>query len=138
MTKEFLYNFISGHRYAVLATVTENSSPESALVGFAVTRNLELVFDTVTASRKYQNLRKNPAIALVIGWESEQTVQFEGIAQIPSEKELEQLLPVYFSAFPDGKERKENRKDLVYFSVKPKWVRYSNFNEPVKIEELFF
>jgi general stress protein 26 len=63
MTEEFIYDFISKHMYAVLSTVTPNHFPESAVVGFAVTKDLKIIFDTVTTSRKYQNLLKNPAIA---------------------------------------------------------------------------
>ncbi len=40
MTTDFLYDFISKNRYSVLSTVTTNNIPESALVGFAVTRDL--------------------------------------------------------------------------------------------------
>ncbi len=113
---------------AVIATVTEVGIPQSALVGFAITPNLEIIFDTVTTSRKHKNRMHNPAISLVIGWDNEQTVQYEGAAKIPTGAELEKLLPYYFKAFPDGGERRETWKDLVYFCVQPKWIRYSDFN----------
>lgn len=86
MTKEFLYDFISKHRLTVLATISENNMPEAALVGFAITPDLEIIFDTVKTSRKYKNLLKNPAISFVVGWDGEQTVQYEGIARIPADK----------------------------------------------------
>src|SRR5580692_8217890 len=112
MTTDFLYDYISKKRYSVLSTVTKNNIPESALVGFAVTRDLKLIFDTVTTSRKYQNLVINPSIAFVIGWDDWQTVQYEGIAKIPTENELAELLEYYFKVFPDGIQRKENWKDI--------------------------
>ena len=34
---------------------------------------LEVVFDTVERTRKYRNLRVDPRIALVIGWDDEIT-----------------------------------------------------------------
>ncbi len=138
MTEEFLYEFISKHKYAVLSTVTQNNSPESALIGFAVTRDLKIIFDTVTPSRKYQNLINNPSVALVIGWENERTVQYEGVAKIPSEKELDELLEYYFNVFPDGRKRRKGWKDLAYVCVEPKWIRYSDFNLPQRIEEKTF
>lgn len=138
MTTEFLYNFISKYKYAVLATVTEDNFPESALVGFAVTQDLKIIFDTVSTSRKYQNLIKNPAIAFVIGWDNEKTVQYEGIAKAPTTNELDDLLQNYFQVFPDGRDRKENWKDIAYFCVEPNWIRYSDFDTPPKIEELKF
>jgi Pyridoxamine 5'-phosphate oxidase len=54
MTKEFLYDFIRKQKFAVLATVSPDSYPESVCVGIAVTRELKLIFDTVSDSRKYR------------------------------------------------------------------------------------
>jgi general stress protein 26 len=138
MTTEFLYNFISKHRYAVLSTVSADGHPEASLVGFAVTPDLKLIFDTVTSSRKYKNLIKNSSIALVIGWEGEQTIQYEGRAEIPTPRNLNELLATYFNAFPDGKERKESWKDITYFMVVPTWIRYSDYNIPQVIEEVSY
>jgi general stress protein 26 len=138
MNTGFLYEFMSRSKYAVLSTVTLDGLPESALVGFVVTPDLKIFFDTVSSSRKYRNLVNNQAIAFVMGWESEQTVQYEGTAKIPSPDELEEFLLIYFHVFPDGRDRKENWKDLVYFSVEPKWIRYSDFGSPPVIEELRF
>ena len=137
MTTEFVYNFISKNKYAVLSTVTKDGVPEAALVGFAISEDLQIVFDTVSTSRKYQNLIINPAIAFVIGWENEQTMQYEGVAKIPGEIELNKLLEIYFKVFPDGRERKETWKNIAYFSVDPKWIRYSDFNNQ-QIEEFNF
>ena len=139
MNKSHLYQFISKRKYAVLSTVTTEHLPEAAVVGIAVLPDLRIIFDTVTTSRKYRNLLQNPAIAFVIGWEGEQTVQYEGIAHIPNEAELDELLPAYFDVFPDGIDRKNNWKDIAYFCVQPRWVRYSDFicNPPI-IEEMKF
>lgn len=65
-------------------------------------------------------------------------LQYEGIARTPSEKELDELLKSYLNVFPDGKDRKENWKDIIYFYVEPSWIRYSDFNVPVRIEEMSF
>ncbi|MBI3235875.1 MAG: pyridoxamine 5'-phosphate oxidase family protein [Bacteroidetes bacterium] len=108
MTKEYLYNFISKHKFAVLSTVSEENKPESAVVGIAVTKDLKIFFDTVSTSRKYQNLLKIPSIAFVIGWDDARTVQYE------------------------------EWKDIAYFCVEPKWIRYSDFTIPQYIEELTF
>jgi len=137
MTKEFLYQFIAKNKLAVIASVA-GTRPEAAVVGIAVTTDLKIIFDTVSTSRKYHNLVKNPAIALVIGWDKEQTLQYEGLAKIPGAAELDGLLETYFRVFPDGRERKASWKDIAYFVVEPKWIRYSDFNEPQRIEEFSF
>jgi general stress protein 26 len=138
MTKEFLYDFISRYSLTVLGTVNEYSSHETALVGFVVTPDLSIFFDTVKTSRKYHNLLANPNISFVFGWDGGQTVQYEGKARIPNGQEMEALLLKYFEVFPDGKDRNKNWKDIAYFVVDPKWIRYSDFSEPVKIQELKF
>lgn len=74
-------------------------------------------------------------MALVIGWNNEQTVQYEGIAKLANEAELKELLPIYFSVFSEGQERKGN-SDIAYFCIIPSWICYSDFNDPLKIEEL--
>jgi general stress protein 26 len=137
MTKEEIYCFIQKHKLGVLATVSTSNVPEAALVGIAVTPNLELVFDTLAQTRKCQNLRLNPKIAFVIGWDDEITLQYEGEAEEPKGSELERYKKVYFEKWPDGVER-ENWPDITYFKVRPKWIRYSNFNEPQQIIEQTF
>ncbi|BAU55466.1 pyridoxamine 5'-phosphate oxidase family protein [Mucilaginibacter gotjawali] len=136
MTKEFLYNFIKQHRLAVISTTSKKNKPEAALIGFAVSEELEIVFDTVKTSRKYQNLLHNPNVAIVIGWDNETTVQYEGIATELSGDDAGRYKEIYFSVYPDGRERAVTWPHIVHFKVIPKWIRYSNFNEPVVVEEL--
>ena len=47
MTREELYAFMTAHRWAVQATVATSGAPQAAVIGFAATRDLELVFDTL-------------------------------------------------------------------------------------------
>lgn len=139
MSKEFLYQFISQQKYAIMSSVSADNKPQSACVGFATTPELSLIFDTLVDSRKYRNLLNNPHISFVIGWEDGQTVQYQGIARTPSDRELNEFLSLYFLKFPDGIERKNNFNAITYFVVEPTWARYSDFNESLpKIMELTF
>jgi pyridoxine/pyridoxamine 5'-phosphate oxidase len=126
------------HRLAVQTSVSSEGRPQAAIVGFAVTDQFEIVFDTIETSRKGQNLRKNPKIALVIGgWVTgdERTVQYEGTADEPSGTELERLKQVYYSVYPDGPSRTSWPR-LIYVRVRPKWIRYSDYNkDPIEIVE---
>jgi general stress protein 26 len=124
---EEVFQFMSSERLAVLATVAENGSPEAALMGFAVTPELEIVFDTVKSSRKYPNLKKNPRVAWVIGCTTETTVQYEGIAEELAGDNLAKYKKTYFAAFPDGPAR-ESWPGITYFVVRPKWVRYCDYD----------
>jgi general stress protein 26 len=138
MTKEFIFNFIKQHILAIISTATANGNPEAALVGFAISHDLEIVFDTVKTSRKYKNLLQNPVVAVVIGWDNETTVQYEGIATELSGDEADRYKEIYFEVYPDGRGRAKTWPDIVHFKIIPTWIRYSNFNEPVMIEEMTF
>jgi pyridoxine/pyridoxamine 5'-phosphate oxidase len=129
MDKTQLFQFMAKHDLAVLASVSPSGSPQAALMGIAVTPELEIVFDTLTTSRKYQNLVLNPQIAFVIGWENETTVQYEGKAEELHAPELQLYKEVYFRKWPDGRER-EKWPSICYFRVRPTWIRYSDFNKP--------
>ena len=138
MNLEEVFQFMNRERLAVLATVDEQGQPEAALMGFAVTPGLELIFDTVRTSRKYPNLKKHPRVAWVIGCTTETTVQYEGIAEELAGDELAKYQKTYFAAFPDGPTRK-SWADLTYFVVRPKWVRYCDYHpETHRIEEQQF
>ena len=138
MNVEDVFRFMDGERLAVLATVSENGQPEAALMGFAVTPGLEIVFDTVKSSRKYPNLQKNPRVAWVIGCTTEVTLQYEGVAEELSGAQLAEYKKTYFAKFPDGPER-EKWPGITYFVVRPKWVRYCDYNPGTRrVEEQRF
>jgi pyridoxine/pyridoxamine 5'-phosphate oxidase len=134
MTRSELVTFLRAHRYAVQASVTTAAAPQAAVVGIAVSDDLELVFDTLGSTRKMANLRANPRIALVIGWDDEQTVQLEGLADEPHGPELERLKRVYFEAWPDGVER-QMWEGITYVRVRPSWARFSDFRAN-RVEEV--
>jgi hypothetical protein len=74
MSKELVYDFMRQHKLAVLSYVSGDGTAMSALVGIAVSEGLEIVFDTVGSSRKYQAIIANGNVSLVIGWDAETTV----------------------------------------------------------------
>lgn len=114
-------------KLGVLSTINDANMPQSALVGIAVTETLEIVFDTVKSSRKYPNLIARPACSFVMGWAGEQTVQYEGRADELSGGELERFQQVYFDAWPECRAHL-TWPDIVYFVVRPRWIRYSDFD----------
>jgi len=126
MDRAELLAFLRRHRLCVQASVSETGAPQAAVVGFGTSDDLEIVFDTLDTTRKTANLRRNPRIALVVGWDAEQTVQIEGVADEPTGPELDRLKRVYFAAYPDGPER-QSWKGITYVRVRPTWARYSDF-----------
>jgi len=139
VTTDFLYQFIEKQKYGVLSTVSYENKPESAYVGYVVTLDLKLFIDTVSDSRKYRNLLLNSSISFVIVRENNITVQYEGIAKIPTDTDLDNYLAIYFDSFPEGKYRNENWNNIAYILIEPSWIRYSDFSKftPL-IEEIRF
>jgi general stress protein 26 len=134
--RESLLEFMRAHKLAVVATVGPDGKPEAALVGYAVSDELELVFDTTVGSRKLRNIRANPEVAAVIGWNAEQTLQYEGVADEPTGEARGICQLRYFDAYPDGRERAED-PEITYVRVRPSWLRYSDFaQDPHLIVEL--
>jgi PPOX class probable F420-dependent enzyme len=132
--RDELQAFLASQRLAVVATTSPEGTPQAAVVGVAVTPALELVFDTLGDSRKAVNLRRDPRVAAVIGWDDERTVQLEGLADEPGGAELARLQAVYFAAFPDGPTRLA-WPGITYVRIRPTWVRFSDFRvSPPRIE----
>jgi hypothetical protein len=138
MDKAGLYSFMVRFRYGVVSSISKAGTPQSALVGIATTPELEIVFDTVKTSRKYSNLIERPSCSFVVGWEEEQTVQFEGLAMEPQGDELSHYQQAYFAVWPECRAHL-SWPEITYFVVRPRWIRYSNFDKnPPQIEETMF
>jgi hypothetical protein len=133
---QFVYEFVAVRKYGVVSSTGPGGEPQSALVGIAVSPELEIVFDTVKTSRKYPNLKADPRIAVVIGWEGEQTVQYQGVAIEPEGQDLLRAQAIYFSGWPNGVER-QKWPGIAYFLIRPIWVRYSDFDTG-RVEEVKF
>lgn len=121
-----LVAFLRAQPWAVQASVGLDGAPQAAVIGVAVTDDVELVFDTLDSTRKCQNLRRDPRIALVLGWDDGQTVQYDGIADEPLGDELERLRAIYLARFPDGEARRA-WPGITYWRVRPRLIRYSDF-----------
>ncbi|HKR32520.1 MAG TPA: pyridoxamine 5'-phosphate oxidase family protein [Terriglobales bacterium] len=141
MTRLEILEFMRGYSLAVQASVSPLGAPQAAVVGFIVTDDFEIVFDTIETTRKIVNLRRNVQCALVIGGIAngdERTVQFEGIADEPVGDDLLRLKELYLVRFPEARERQLWR-GLTYVRVRPQWLRFSDFNQsPIRIIELTF
>ena len=140
VNEDNLYALIAGHRLGVLGSIGSGGEPQSALVGIAITPQLEIIFDTVQSSRKYPNLVARPSCSFVIGgWSGvEQTIQYEGEAEELKPPDLERYQQLYFKTWPDGPARM-SWPGIVYFLVRPRWIRYSDFDlNPPLIREFSF
>ncbi|HVZ66982.1 MAG TPA: pyridoxamine 5'-phosphate oxidase family protein [Patescibacteria group bacterium] len=120
-----------------ISSVNAENKPESALVGYAMTDNLEIVIETLKTTRKYRNITARPHVSIVLYLGDESTLQYEGEARILDDSEVE-LKNIYFSRNPEGKKWEASGSE-VFFLITPKWMRYSNFaKEPREILEFNF
>lgn len=126
MTTEELVAFVRSRGLGVVATCAADGAPEAALVGITATDRGELVFDTSATSRKYDNLRRSPRVAVVIGWDDEVTLQCEGDADTPAGDDGDRCRQAYFAQYPDGVERARD-PDIVHVRVRPAWLRYCDY-----------
>jgi len=130
---EFLFEFMNGCELGAMATVTAEGKPEVAIMQFAVTENLELIFDTPASTRKYTNIQENNHVAFAI-WKEFDIAQYEGIAIELQGEELARYKEVLFAKNPDARQWESIVPDLTFFKVAPQWIRYTGFiQEPWEI-----
>jgi uncharacterized pyridoxamine 5'-phosphate oxidase family protein len=130
--QENIFHFIHDKRLAVMATVHPDNSLEAAVIQFAVTENLEIIFNTFSTYRKYVNLQKNPAVALVFGGEEKITVQYEGVARECFGNEREKVKTLFLQKYPKAG-KWDNYPQTRWFVVTPKWIRYSDLRNDIWI-----
>jgi len=128
--KQKILDFIRYHTIGVIATATKDGQPEAAVVQFAETPDLHLIFNTFKTYRKYSNLQQNPHIAFVIGWE-DVTVQYEGTARELSGAELETHKKTFLEKLP-GAKKWDAYEETRYFVIEPTWIRYNDLRESQK------
>ncbi len=135
-----LLAYMRSQQLGVLGTLAPSGEPQAALVGYAVTPDLELLFDTLRTTRKYRNMKADPRVSFTIGNTAgsgdERTAQYEGIAEELVGDSLVRLQPVYFSIWPDCVAHKQ-WPHITWFVIRPRWIRYSDFNIPVTQEWSF-
>ena len=120
----------------VLSSITPDGRPQGAVVEFAETDKLEIIFDTYVHFRKFENLNVNRNVALVFDDRKGITVQYEGTVRLLDSKELEPYVGVYLAKLPEAYKYVQG-PETRWFMVTPQWIRYTDINhEPWDIREL--
>ena len=135
--KKKILDFIKKERLGIISSINEEEKPESSVIAFAETDNLEIIFGTSCDFRKYENITNNPNVSFVIGWDKI-TIQYEGVAKEVRGEEFERCKEIQ-TAKNEASKKYADREDQRYFIIKPKWIRYTNIsNEPWEIFEIKF
>lgn len=129
--------FLKRHTLAVIATTHPNGTPEAAVIDFSARDDLEIVFDTFSNTRKYANFVQNPAAAIVVGWDSNITVQYEGLAEPVAANDVVRYQRDHIDRIPEEGDFIE--RGAIIFRIRPRWIRYSDFtSDPPTVVELIF
>lgn len=131
-----LLAYMRSHRLVVVSSIGGAGEPQSALVGIAVSPRCEVIFDTVSDSRKHANLLRDARAAIVFSGPGEQTLQLEGTARpmaVDGARDAE-LRSLYYEVWPDGRDRLA-WPTLAYWCIAPRWARYSDFDRGPLIKE---
>ena len=136
MERSEIFAYLHAQRLGVLGTLSTSLEPQGALVGYAVTLELEILFDTLRTTRKYHNMMANPRASFTVGNADERTVQYEGIAEELTGENVQRFQPVYFATWPDGVARQQ-WPDITWFVIRPRWIRFTDYKIPITQEWTF-
>jgi nitroimidazol reductase NimA-like FMN-containing flavoprotein (pyridoxamine 5'-phosphate oxidase superfamily) len=96
--------FLEEHKVAVLSTVSEKGEAWGAAIYYAVAQNFTFYFFTHVGSKKYQNLKEHPQVALTVADDFQQTtVQASGkVVEVPLGEELNMAYRLLSQVHPPG------------------------------------
>ncbi|HTH71951.1 MAG TPA: pyridoxamine 5'-phosphate oxidase family protein [Candidatus Pristimantibacillus sp.] len=130
--KRKVLEFLRCQKLAVIATASPvRPAPESALIAYAEDDELCLYFQTGVHTRKAANLKRNPAVSLVIGLSLETliTLQYEGRAeQIVDPAGLEACKQRFIAKDSPTTEEYFNHPTAIFFKVVPTWIGCSDYS----------
>lgn len=127
-TGDLMLEFVAARPLCVISTVGADAKPESAIVGFSHTEQLELIIGTSKKSRKYANLLQNTHVAIVIGDETGE-VQYEGVSEILPDGEYKNMVEkAHIEKLPGAADYRED-PNQVYVKVRPTWIRFLKHGE---------
>lgn len=125
MTKEQVLKVISDHRIGVLSTV-ENNKPHLRYMTF-YNEELTLYTPTKRDTEKIEEIEKNPACAVLLGFEDkgqeDAYVQITGTASINDSQQLKTKF--WDDSFNQWFESKED-PNYVFIQIKPQIIRMLN------------
>lgn len=136
-SEEKYAQFLRSKMTAVISTISPAGQPMSATIYFEVDENFIFYFMTKKFTRKYENLEKNPEVALVIGTENEPaTVQLQGRAEkILDPKEFDMRMNLLRKRFFKNDyvaplfQLAPEKNDMVLYRITPSWIRWLDLRD---------
>lgn len=137
--KQKILTFFQTYNFGVISTNSKNGlAPESAVVAFSYTENLEIIFGSFITTRKNVNIKNNSKVSFVVGWDNtnKTTIQVEGDAIVlEGEDRIKAQQEHCRRNIESQKYINDSRQQ--YFKIVPYWIRYSNFSfDPQEVWEV--
>lgn len=138
MEKSQILEFMSARQLMTVSSINSVGKPQAAVVGFGQNDQFQLIFGTSSKSRKYANIVANPNVAVVIGWDGPQTVQYEGVARVLEGAEATKLAEHYYANNPVASKNGQQADERIIL-VEPRWLRLTDLrHKPWAITEIKF
>lgn len=133
-----IYNFLQKNRIGVLATVDPNGDPHGATIYFAIDKHFNISFLTKSRTKKYDNLKRNNHIMLVVSDAATQTIaQVIGKAiQLNEADEINAVAANVFLASIQTSDSgippvaKLNNGDYAAFRIEADQIRLASYSPP--------
>jgi nitroimidazol reductase NimA-like FMN-containing flavoprotein (pyridoxamine 5'-phosphate oxidase superfamily) len=132
-TKERIAGYLKDHSVLTLATVTPDCRPLAHTVSY-VSEGATVFFATLKTTRKYHNIRRNPAVAYTVDedypeWIKIRGIQMEGNAEILAEPgEIARVRELYVKKFPAAADFPEDL-DMAYIGIRPVACFFLDFSK---------
>lgn len=141
--KKFVDEYINKGRTIVLATI-ENNSPSLRSLGGFVANELDIIFATLSTSKKVEEIEENPNVSIFSQHENQELVNFfnisiKGVAnKIEKEEEIEKAYNLLFERNNSlkGKIDSVGRENYTVFKVTPSSIKLLDFSKREAEERL--
>jgi nitroimidazol reductase NimA-like FMN-containing flavoprotein (pyridoxamine 5'-phosphate oxidase superfamily) len=103
-----------------LATASKDGIPEAATVRYMSDDDFNIYINSGSTYRKYQNMKENPRVAVVINGEY-RNIQLEGEAEEVAKEDSDYIVQMYKHKY--GRSKYLTNDESVFFKIKTDWVR---------------
>lgn len=133
---ETVYNFLQKEHLCVISTISPDITPQSAVMAFSQTKDLEIIFQTPNSTRKYNNLKSNKNISVATGWSLDEfiTVQYDGVAEEVTDPDQVNLVRGIHVLKNEESKKYAFIEENKFFRITPKLIKYSDIKNGIYFE----
>lgn len=103
-----------------LATASKEAIPEAATVRYMSDDEFNIYINSGSTYRKYQNMKENPRVAVVVNGERK-NIQLEGEAKEIPKEDADYIFQMYKDKY--GRSKYLTNDESVFFKIETDWVR---------------